>query len=479
MHKTSAFLIFAIMLLGACSRPAEQAGPKSTPEPAPAPLPLVQLPDFTALVDRYGAAVVNISTTQRVRNDRGFGSVPGIPEDDPFFEFFRRFMPSPFTPREFRTQSLGSGFIVDASGYILSNAHVVANADQITVKMTDKREFVAELVGMDARSDVAVLKIDIQEPPVVKVGNSEELKVGEWVVAIGAPFGFENSVTVGVVSATGRTLPADTYVPFIQTDVAVNPGNSGGPLFNLHGEVVGINAQIFSRTGGYMGVSFAIPIDVAMNVANQLREHGRVSRSKLGVEIQDLTTDLAASFGLPNSNGALVASVEDGSPADKGGLQPGDVILEYNGEVLASAGDLPLKVATTKPGTRVEIRLWRKGKEQRVTVTTGELTTEPAAQGQRKTAQPNRLGLIVRTLSPGEHETLRLDYGLFVERVQDAAAIAGIRSGDIILALNETKITDIKQFERLVKEAQGKSVALLVQREGDAVYIPVPISGER
>ena len=319
-----------------------------------------QLPDFTELVEKQGPAVVNISTTQAARNPL-LPQGPSPQEDDPFYEFFRRFMPQPGpgAPREFQSQSLGSGFIISQDGYILTNAHVVETADEITVKLTDKREFKAKVIGADRRTDIALIKIDATGLPAVKVGDPGRLRVGEWVLAIGSPFGFENTVTAGIVSAKGRSLPQENYVPFIQTDVAVNPGNSGGPLFNLRGEVVGINSQIYSRTGGFMGLSFAIPIDVANDIAQQLRTTGKVSRGRIGVVIQPVTKELADGFGLPRPQGALVNSVEKGGPAEKAGVEPGDVILRFDGKPVASSEDLPRIVGATKPGSKVTMQLWR------------------------------------------------------------------------------------------------------------------------
>jgi serine protease Do len=321
------------------------------------------LPDFTELVERQGAAVVNISTTQTVRsNQRGAQPFP-FDENDPMYEFFRRFIPRqpgmpglPGTPRQFESRSLGSGFVVSADGYILTNAHVVDSADEILVRLTDKREFKARVIGADKRTDVALIKIDATALPTVRLGDPGLLKVGEWVVAIGSPFGFDNSVTAGIVSAKGRSLPQENYVPFIQTDVAVNPGNSGGPLFNMRGEVVGINSQIYSRSGGFMGISFAIPIDVAMDVQAQLRASGKVSRGRIGVVIQEVTKELAESFGLSQAQGAAVNAVEKGGPAEKAGIEPGDVILKFDGKPIASSGDLPRIVGSSKPGSRSSCR---------------------------------------------------------------------------------------------------------------------------
>ena len=317
------------------------------------------LPDFTRLVEEQGAAVVNISTTQSPRR-AGPPQAPGM-EDDEMLEFFRRFVPRPPSagPRP-ETRSLGSGFIISADGYILTNAHVIDAADEITVRLTDKREYKARVVGADKRSDVALIKIDASGLPTVRVGDPGRLKVGEWVVAIGSPFGFDNTVTAGIVSAKGRSLPQENFVPFIQTDVAINPGNSGGPLFNMKGEVVGVNSQIYSRTGGFMGLSFAIPIDVALDVQRQLLEKGRVSRGRIGVVIQEVTRELAQSFGLDRPRGALVNSVEKGSPADKGGIEATDIITRFDGKEVESSSDLPRIVGGTRPGSRVSVDVWRR-----------------------------------------------------------------------------------------------------------------------
>ena len=381
MYRTLASLTVAL-LLAACSRsdrdqaaaepkPAVPAPAQQTAQPAPAPAPAIELPSFVNLVKQQGPAVVNISTVRIVNNPRG---IPQLREGDPMFEFFRRFGP----PRESQgvpASGLGSGFIISQDGYILTNAHVVEGARQVSVKLTNKREFNAKVVGADPFTDVALLKIDARDLPVVKIGDANLIEPGEWVAAIGSPFGFENSVTVGVVSAKGRFLPNESYVPFIQTDVAVNPGNSGGPLFSTRGEVIGINAQIYSQTGGFMGISFAIPMDVAMTIANQLRETGKVTRGRIGVQVQELTLDLAAALGMKEPRGALVAAVQRGGPADKAGIQPGDVILSLNGQAIEYSADLARLVAGTRPGESVSAELWRKGKNVSVQVKVEELKT--------------------------------------------------------------------------------------------------------
>jgi serine protease Do len=462
-------------LLIACS-PANHAQSASSPPVAQTATPGIQLPDFTALVKKEGPAVVNISTTQTLRS-RGFPfpMPPDIGPDDPFYEFFRRFMPPQNGPRTYQSQSLGSGFIISQDGYILTNAHVIDGADEVTVKLTDKRTFKAKVIGSDQRTDIALIKITASGLPTVDIGNPSRLQPGEWVVAIGSPFGFDSSVTAGIVSAVGRSLPEENYVPFIQTDVAINPGNSGGPLFNLGGEVVGINSQIYSRTGGYMGLSFAIPIDVAMDISNQLKTHGAVSRGRLGIGIQEVSQELADSFGLAKAEGALVASVDKGGPADKGGMEEGDVILKYDGKSVESSAELPRLVAATKPGTAVTVQVWRKGKPRTLSLTVGEMSREKTARGDNS-AGGNSLGLVLRDLSAAQRKQLGVKQGVLVEDVQGAAAKAGIVRGDVLLALNNAPITGADQFEKLLKDYRtGQTVALLVKRHGNALYVPLKI----
>ena len=475
--KLSAILF--LVSLFSCSERSDISAPPSSKETFAKPAPLArgtalaQLPDFSALVEQHGMSVVNISTTQKL-SQQGFPGFQGVPEDDPFFDFFRRFIPpGPQQPREYRTQSLGSGFIISGDGYVLTNSHVVANADEVTVKLTDKREFKAKVVGADKRTDIALLKITANDLPHIQSGNAMDLKVGEWVVAIGSPFGFENSVTAGIVSAKGRSLPDETYVPFIQTDVAVNPGNSGGPLFNLRGEVIGVNSQIYSRTGGYMGLSFAIPIDVAMNIADQLRTQGKVSRGKLGVQIQELTADLAASFGLKEAKGVLVAGVETAGPADKAGILPGDVILKFDNKPINSANELPLLVASSKPGARLEIELLRKGSIKKVVAVIGELAADSTPKAESLAPTSNRLGLAVREFDAEEKQSLGISRGLLVEEVQGLAAKSGVRPGDIILAINADPIATMKSFNQALEKNRGKGIALLIRREGNTLYIPI------
>ena len=436
------------------------------------------LPDFTELVEKQGPAVVNVSTTSTAH---GGGAQSPVPEDDPFYDFFRRFGPP--QPRDYETRSLGSGFIVSADGYILTNAHVVDMADDVTVKLNDKREFKAKVIGADKRTDVAVIKIEASGLPAVKIGDPEKLRVGEWVLAIGSPFGFESSVTAGIVSAKGRSLPQENYVPFIQTDVAINPGNSGGPLFNLKGEVVGINSQIYSRTGGFMGLSFAIPIDVAINISNQLRTTGRVSRGRIGVVIQEVTKELAESFGLSKASGALVNSVEKGGPADKAGIEASDVILKFDGKEVSSSSDLPRIVAQSRPGSKATAQVWRKGTSRDVSVTVGEMPEEKTAQrpGRKDTKPGNvvaRLGLTLSELNSEQRKELGLSGGLLVEDAQGAAAKAGIRRGDVLLAINNQDVKSVDQLNQLLGQFEkARSVALLIRRGDSALYVPLRLDG--
>lgn len=439
------------------------------------------LPDFTDLAEKQGAAVVNISTTQ-VIHGRGAAPLP-FDEDDPMFDFFKRFMPrqpngNGGVPREFENKSLGSGFIISGDGFILTNAHVVDAADEITVRLTDKREFKAKVVGADKRTDVALIKIDAGNLPTVRLGDPNQLKVGEWVVAIGSPFGFDNSVTAGIVSAKGRSLPQESYVPFIQTDVAVNPGNSGGPLFNMRGEVVGINSQIYSRSGGYMGLSFAIPIDVAMEVQSQLRAHGKVSRGRLGVVIQEVTRELAESLGLSKPMGAIVNAVEKGGPAEKAGLEPGDVILKFDGKPVNSSGDLPRLVGSTKPGTKSTVQVWRKGATKDIQVAVGEVQEEKVAAnkgaGKGKGAgdrEANRLGLVVSELTADQRRELKITGGLLIEDVRGGTSRADLRPGDIILAVISkgatTEVKTVEQFNKLLAQFEKSANVTLLVRRGD------------
>ena len=437
-----------------------------------------ELPDFTALVEKQGPAVVNVSTTQMVQNVQGAPGIPGLPEGDPLAELFRRFG-SPM-PREQEAHSLGSGFIISADGYILTNAHVVDAADKITVRLTDQREFKAKVIGADRRTDVALLKIEATGLPKITQGDPAMLKVGEWVLAIGSPFGFDSSVTAGIVSGKGRSLQQENFVPFIQTDVAINPGNSGGPLFNMKGEVVGINSQIYSRSGGYMGLSFAIPIDVAMEVANQLRATGKVTRGRMGVVIQEVTHELAESFGLHNTSGALISAVEKGGPADKAGIQPSDVILKFDGKVVSVSKDLPRMVAGTQPGSKVAVQLWRKGANKEVSLTIAELPgdgrTARSSKNDASGEQIARLGIGVVELNEEQKKQLQIEDGLVIDDVRGANVRAELQRGDIILALGNTPVVSIEQLNGVLKSIpKGRNVALLVRRGETATYIAIKL----
>jgi serine protease Do len=446
-----------------------------------------ELPDFADLVEKHGPAVVNISITQVIKNNRNsfsFGQPFGLDESDPAFEFFRRFMPpgsgqSPRQQREFRQSSLGSGFIVSADGYILTNAHVVDDADEVIVKLTDKRELKAKVIGSDKRSDVALLKVEATNLPVVKMGDSSKVRVGEWVVAIGSPFGFENSVTAGIVSAKGRELPQENLVPFIQTDVAINPGNSGGPLFSLKGEVIGMNSQIFSRSGGSIGLSFSIPIDLAMDVQNQLRSNGKVSRGRLGVVIQGVTKELAESFGLSKPVGALVASVEKGAPADKAGLVTGDIILKFDGKAINQSSDLPRLVSAAKPGSKVTMQIWKGGANRDLQVTVGETPDDEESPRQsrkggkdKESPTANRLGLVLTVPSADRSRALGLTHGLIVEEVRNGSLRTDLRAGDVILSImtkgGPVDLKSVSQFNDLLGQIDKSSAVTLLVRRGDS-----------
>lgn len=452
-------------------------------------LPLIlaarALPEFTGLVEAYGPAVVNISTKQAKSVEHrspGF-TVPDLPEGNPLNDFFRHFFGEQGeTPDdEIQARSLGSGFIVSADGYVLTNAHVVEGADEIIVRTSDRREFVATLVGFDKRSDIALLKVDGKDLPLVKIGSAKDLRVGEWVLAIGSPFGFEHSATAGIVSALGRSLPSENYVPFIQTDVAINPGNSGGPLFNLDGEVVGVNSQIYSRTGGFMGLSFAVPINVAMDVVDQLKTKGRVSRGWLGVLIQDVTRELAETFGMARPQGALVAQVLPDSPAEKAGVKTGDVILKYDGKPLAASSELPPLVGASPIEQAARLEVLREGKIQELQVTIGELPEDDqlaAVPGRPTKATANRIGLVVEDLTAEERDQLGLrDGGVMVEGVEEGPAErAGIRAGDVLLMLDNRPIADARQFKDFLDKIEpGRSVAALVQRGDGRMFFAIRI----
>lgn len=470
----SLWLLVMIGILAGCS---DSSSPSSDrPEPL-----VTGLPDFTLLVEKEGPAVVNISTVTHQDESDLKGQMEQIPE------FFRRFFEqfggegAPQLPQEREARSLGSGFIISSDGYVLTNNHVVAEADEIMVRLQDRRELKAELIGADEQSDIALLKVEAEALPVADIGSSANLKVGEWVLAIGAPFGFDSSVTAGIVSAKGRSLPSDSYVPFIQTDVAINPGNSGGPLFNLSGQVVGINSQIFSRSGGYMGVSFAIPIDMAMDVVSQLKEHGKVSRGWLGVLIQEVDRDLAESFGLDQPRGALVSQVLKGSPAEAAGVQPGDIITRFNDEAIYRSSELPRWVGLVKPGEDAELAVIRDGDEKTLTVTIGLLPDDPAL-AMRNGAAPgpdgaDALGLQVRAASGAELSRLDLKAGVVVTEVKDGPARqAGIATGDVLVTLNNLPIDSPEAFAEAVADLpESGTVAALINRDGNPRFLALKL----
>jgi len=444
-----------------------------------APAALAQkLPDFTGIVKDNGPAVVNISTTQKAKA----GGSPNVPpqfEGTPFEDFFNRFF-GQAPQRQYETHSLGSGFIISQDGYIVTNAHVVKNATEIVAQLTDRRQLEAKLVGKDPTIDVALLKVDAEDLPTVETGDPKHLNVGEWVVAIGSPFGFENSVTAGIVSAKGRSLPTDNYVNFIQTDVAVNPGNSGGPLFNLDGKVVGINSQIYSKSGGFMGLSFAIPIDVAMDAVEQLKQHGEVKRGWLGVYIQDVSRDLADSFGMDKPIGALVARVIEDSPAAKAGIESGDVIVAVNGDEIRTAGDLPPKIGRMQPGAKATLTVVRNGEKEKVTVTvTKRDEGKQAAAGSGGGEPQEVLGLHVRPVPADVRKDMGLpaDRGVQVTDVSGSAArSAGVRPGDVILKLANQPITGPEQLAKMAGELpSGRVVPMLVRRGKGALFLPIQI----
>ena len=432
-----------------------------------------RLPDFTELYEQQGPAVVSIDVTQTARRQQ----MPEISEDDPFYEFFRRFGQIPRgqpRPRDFEQQSTGSGFILAADGYVLTNAHVVDDASEVSVKLTDKREFKAKVIGTDKRTDVALLKIEATGLPKVTIGDPDKLKVGEWVAAIGKPFGLENTITAGIVSAKGRELPNENLVPFIQTDVPINPGNSGGPLFNLKGEVVGVNSMIYSRTGGSMGLAFAIPIDVAINVTKQIQEKGRVTRSRIGVQIQEVSRETADAFGLAKASGALVNSVEKGGPADKAGIEQGDIITKVDGRAVNTSSELPRIITQVRPGTKISLQLWRKGATKDVTVTVAELKEDEAPRPARRAApskekaKPNRMGLVLTDLTDEQKKELEIKNGVVVEDIRGTAR-GDIQPGDVILAVISRGATiEAKTAEQInaliAKLEKGTSVTFQLRR---------------
>jgi serine protease Do len=447
------------------------------------------LPGFVDLVKETSSAVVNISTTQKIDSGmpklpEGF-EMPEFPEGSPFGELFKYFFDQDEggEPSYRDAKSLGSGFIISKDGYVMTNYHVVKDADEIIVRLSDRRELKGEVIGVDQRSDVALLKIEATGLPVVKIGKSSELEVGEWVLAIGSPFGFDHSATAGIVSAKGRSLPSENYVPFIQTDVAINPGNSGGPLFNQEGEVVGVNSQIYSRTGGYMGLSFAIPVEVAMDVADQLKTAGRVKRGWLGVLIQDVTLDLAESFGMQHPRGALVAKVMPDSPAIKADIEVGDVIVEFNHQEVQSSASLPPIVGSSNVGVPLPVSIIRNGREQTLKVTLGELPDDPSvAKVTRKSEeeQTNRIGFSAIDLTDEQQEALEIQGGVLVTHViKGPASQAGIRKEDIILSIENKPVKNLDQFQKLVRALPaGKSVAMLIQREGSPTFLAVKVPAD-
>jgi len=446
---------------------------------------LAQLPDFTEMVKTNGIAVVNISTTQKAPPEaENAPEEPQLPEGMPpeMEEFFKRFLNEQgggYVPRD--TTSLGSGFVISPDGYVLTNSHVVKDADEIVVKLSDRRELLAKVIGTDARTDVALLKVDAKDLPAVTIGDPNKLQVGEWVLAIGSPFGFEQSVTAGIVSAKGRSLPGGNYVPFIQTDVAINPGNSGGPLFNMEGKVVGINSQIYSRTGGFMGLSFAIPMDVVMNVVDQIKATGKAAHGWLGVQIQDVTRELAESFGMKKPQGALVSKVLPDSPAEKAGLQIGDIITEFNGQQIETSGDLPPMVGITPINDKATLKIIRQGETKSLDFKVGLLPDEADKLAEAKVAPKlphNRLGVNVIDLTDAQRETLQIaKNGVLVQDVaKGTAKDAGIQRGDVILRIQNNVVRDAADFEKIVtKLPAGKSVAILIQRQGSPVFLAIKV----
>jgi serine protease Do len=437
------------------------------------------LPDFTDLYEQQGPAVVSIDVTQTVKRSQ----FPDLSEDDPFYEFFRRFGQVPRgreRQRDLEQQSVGSGFILSSDGFVLTNAHVVDEASEVLVTLSDKREFKAKVVGLDRRTDVAVLKIDATGLPRVTIGDPDKLRVGEWVAAIGKPFGLENTITAGIVSAKGRELPNENLIPFIQTDVPINPGNSGGPLFNMKGEVVGINSLIYSRTGGYMGLAFAVPIDVAMGAVKQIQEKGRVTRGRIGVQIQEVSKETADAFGLPKATGALVNSVEKGGPAEKAGVESGDIILKADGKPVASSSELPRIITQVRPGTKIALQIWRKGATKDLTVTVAELKEDEAPRASKKSAplakekgKPNRMGLVLTDLTDEQKKELDVKGGVLIEDITGPAR-GNIQAGDVILAVISKGATidarNAEQVNALIAKLEKGSAVTFLLRRGDAQF---------
>lgn len=460
--------------------------------PAATAAPIAGLPDFADLVEKVGPAVVNIRTTEKLRPGQG---IPGT-EDEEMQEFFRRFFGVPIPPRQQQPaprgrrpapqeedvpRGVGSGFIISADGYIMTNAHVVDGADDVYVTLNDKRELKAKIIGVDKRTDVALVKVEGSNLPRLTLGDSNKTRAGEWVIAIGSPFGLDNTVTAGIVSAKARDT--GEYLPLIQTDVAVNPGNSGGPLINMRGEVIGINSQIYSRSGGYMGISFAVPIDEAIRVSEQLKATGKVTRGRIGVQIGEVTKEVAESLGLARSLGALITRVEPGGPAEKAGLEPGDIILKFNGVAIEKASDLPRMVGGTKPGTKSAITVWRKGANRDMAITITEMEPEKITRNDDKRPKPaqpvNALGLVVADLTEAQKKELRIDKGVLVDAAEGPAAKAGLRAGDVILRVNNTDVVDAKQFNALVGKLEQKKTAVLLVRRGEASqFVPVKPGGQ-
>ena len=463
----------AAQVTGQSAAVVEPARPQAAPASPVHTAKVSGLPDFSELVAENGAAVVNISVVGKAQKATDATEMDDA--GDPLSQFFHRFQ-GPIPGHAPPAKGIGSGFIISADGYVLTNAHVVADAATVTVRLTDRREFTAKVIGVDKRSDVALIKIAAKGLPKVRFGDPTLLRPGQWVIAIGSPFGFDNSVTAGVVSATARSLPDENYVPFIQTDAAVNPGNSGGPLFNLDGEVIGINSQIYSRTGGFMGMSFAIPIDLVLNVKDQLLSKGKVSRSRIGVGVQEINQQLAKTFGLDAPRGALVSAVEPKSPGERAGLKPGDVITSVNGKLVNRSADLPAIIAALAPGSPARIGIWRDRHASQVEVRTVALDDEPAIKNVRaeRDNDSGKLGLALRSLTPNEQEQLGTKGRLVVEDASGPALTAGVQPGDVVLGINGTPVSSVSELKREVARASG-SVALLIQREDAQIYMPIDI----